>query len=108
MTKLYLYDNWRETTDNFARPFKRKGHYIKVWYLDDIKLNLPKIVNWWLQSYLAAFAKRANKKLLVIFRGDYENAFIGNKSECWEYIKDCLTDLEIMSKRRARKQIMVV
>lgn len=99
--KVYVYESWQWTPGNFARPFKTAGRPVFSQEVQNPK-QVQKMVSKW---FFTGKSLHETQKYLAFLKDKdgYENALIGSKKECWGFIKDCLSDVGIMSARRGKK-----
>lgn len=100
--KIYFYDHWKLKPEAQTSPVQSVGR--SIYSIDASKHNINSIFYRVAKHQPDGHDK--NKQYLVrLLDEDYINEFIGTWAECFDFVKDCLSDIGIYKEKLGRKKI---
>lgn len=106
--KIFLYSNWTDDPNGYARPFKTSG--MPKLHLDTKKHSPAKILARMAKAVDAPkfcegeWLENRNLVLLVDKDSGYENSLIGSADQIHNFIRDCLVDEGLMATSWGRRK----
>ena len=99
--KIKIYNKWIDDPGGYKRPFKTIGQPKKL--LDTQNYTGLQIIKRLAMRRARTVGKRANY-LVVLKDKDYENSLIGSPEEIQKFVRDCLEDIGLMSRRQGGRR----
>jgi hypothetical protein len=103
--KIYFYEKWRDTAGDYFSPIKSVGRAIIK--LDIANHTFQFIVNKVARCIVNNPTKSGKEYFVRLKDRNYINEMIGNTKDLLIWIKDCLSDENIIKEKTGRGKIWI-